>query len=271
MLEKLGQFGLMVIIFQSKAILKMKNRMLLLLLLLFPLSSTQGAEVKLSEQLESSLMKRLLGRWAITDSALDKQGQWQKGPGTSWHFYPILNGYAVQDDWISPPLNVPEPMGGRQFGTNIRIFNPSEQRWEMAWASSKGQKVDTFTATEKDGQIIMTGQFNGKSSRITFFDVKADVGDRLHTAKPQGDVLHLHDHGANGAPVLCDVAVGSIFHATLPFTLPINSLRQYAALATKREGGRGVVADARRTTSIIPLPSSAPRPVRRHHAHPTSP
>ena len=155
----------------------MKNRMLLLFLLLFPLSNIQAGEVKLSEQLESSLMKNLLGHWAITDSTLDKQGQWQKGPGASWHFYPILNGHAVQDDWISPPLNVPEPKGGRQFGTNIRIFNPAEQRWEMAWASSKGQKVDTFTATEKDGQIIMTGQFNGNKSRITFFDFKADSFD----------------------------------------------------------------------------------------------
>lgn len=74
-------------------------------------------------------------------------------------------------------MNAPEPKGGRQFGTNIRIFNPAEQRWEMAWASSKGQKVDTFTATENDGQIIMTGQFNGNTSRITFFDFKADSFD----------------------------------------------------------------------------------------------
>lgn len=78
----------------------MKNRILLLFLLLFPLSNIQAAEAVLSEQLEGSLMKNLLGHWAITDSTLDKQGQWQKGLGASWHFYPILNGHAVQDDWI---------------------------------------------------------------------------------------------------------------------------------------------------------------------------
>ncbi len=38
----------------------------------------------------------------------------------------------------------------------------------MAWASVKGQKVDTFTAVEQDRQIIMSGLFNGQNSRITF-------------------------------------------------------------------------------------------------------
>ncbi len=128
----------------------------------------------LSEQLENSLMKKLLGHWQIADSSIDAAGQWQDGPGASWHFYPILNGHAVQDDWVSPPLTQAAPAAGRQYGTNIRIFNPKKNQWEMAWASVKGQQVDTFVATENEQQIVMTGLFSGRQSRITFYDIKAD-------------------------------------------------------------------------------------------------
>jgi hypothetical protein len=139
------------------------------------MSNTSHAEVGLlSKQLNNSLMKNLLGKWEITDSSLNQQGQWQAGNGASWHFYTILNGYAVQDDWVAPALDKPEPEAGRQYGTNIRIFNPKENRWEMAWASVKGQKVDTFTAIEQDGAIIMSGQFNGNTSRITFYDIQSN-------------------------------------------------------------------------------------------------
>ena len=142
------------------------------------MSITSHAEVGLlSEQLENSVMKKMLGKWEITDSSLNQQGQWQAGNGASWHFYTILNGYAVQDDWVAPALDKPEPEAGRQYGTNIRIFNPKENRWEMAWASVKGQQVDTFTAIEQDGAIIMSGQFNGNTSRITFYNIEANKFD----------------------------------------------------------------------------------------------
>ena len=128
----------------------------------------------LSLALEQSLMRQLLGHWQIADSSLDAEGKWLPGPGADWHFYPILNGHAVQDDWTAPPLSQPAPASGRQYGTNIRIYNTKKSQWEMAWASSKGQQVDTFVATETDTAIIMTGLFNGQHSKITFYDIKAN-------------------------------------------------------------------------------------------------
>ncbi|WP_223787494.1 hypothetical protein [Marinicella meishanensis] len=147
---------------------------LLAAFLLCAVGAAWAKEPTLSAQMEASLMKALLGEWQIQDSSLGTDGQWQAGPGADWHFYPILNGHAVQDDWISPPLRQPAPASGRQFGTNIRIFNPAENRWEMAWASVKGQQVDTFMATETAESIIMTGEFNGQNSRITFYDIQPE-------------------------------------------------------------------------------------------------
>lgn len=126
---------------------------------------------------ETAQLATLLGDWAITDWSLQQDGTWAEAGGAEWHWYTILDGTAIQDDWISPALDQPEPEAGRQFGTNIRIYNPAEQRWEMAWASSNGKKVDTFVATVSDGQLVMTGVFGGRQSRITFFDMTEDSFD----------------------------------------------------------------------------------------------
>jgi len=114
---------------------------------------------------------RLLGHWKIQDYRLDEDNQWQEGPGAQWHFYWILDGNAIQDDWISPALDQPAPETGRQYGTNIRIFNPKLKHWEMAWVSNTGAKVDIFTAKSRSGNLIMKGNYNGIATRITFYDM----------------------------------------------------------------------------------------------------
>lgn len=119
----------------------------------------------------------LLGKWEITDSSIDKQGKWQLGVGADWNWYTILDGHAIQDEWIQPSLSKDIDNNKRQYGTNIRIYNPQKNQWEMAWASNGGKKIDTFTAKGKDGTIIMTGIYSGENTRITFYNMKADTFD----------------------------------------------------------------------------------------------
>ena len=137
---------------------------------------------------ETMQFARLVGEWKITDYSLDQNGEWQQGPGADWNWYLILNGFAVQDDWISPPLADPEPEAGRQFGTNIRIYNPAENRWDLAWASNNGQQVDTFVAVADGDDVVMTGIFGGRPSRITFFDITDTTFDwRLEFQNPEDE------------------------------------------------------------------------------------
>ena len=114
---------------------------------------------------------RLVGKWEIKDASLGKDGKWQTGPGANWNFYWILGGSAIQDDWISPGYKTPTPAKGRQYGTNIRIFNPKTEQWEMAWAANSGKKIDTFKATSDDKSMVMNGIYNNQPTRITFFDI----------------------------------------------------------------------------------------------------
>ena len=129
---------------------------------------------------------QLVGAWRVKDSVLDQDGNWQDGNGADWNFYWILGGAAIQDDWIAPPMSVPAPETGRQFGTNIRIYNPKEERWEMAWASNTGAKVDTFSALEADGQLRMRGFFNGIDSQIIFYDITDQHFSWKLQRKPEG-------------------------------------------------------------------------------------
>jgi len=146
-------------------------------ILLFQLHAAVAVELhKVQQQskaapIETSQFGQLVGKWAITDSGIDKKGNWKAGPGADWNFYWILNGTAIQDDWISPSLDKDEPKTGRQFGTNIRIYNPKLKRWEMAWASNNGAKVDTFKAKAEGESVVMKGFYAGAETKITFFNI----------------------------------------------------------------------------------------------------
>ncbi|MEJ2130117.1 MAG: hypothetical protein P8Y95_00455 [Gammaproteobacteria bacterium] len=105
----------------------------------------------------------LLGTWEISQRTLKRGATDPSDPASwivseypkEWRFYTILNGHAVQDDFISPASWVDVPESQRSYGTNIRVFNEKKGKWEMAWISSTAREVWKFTATSKEGEIVM--------------------------------------------------------------------------------------------------------------------
>lgn len=148
---------------------------LLTLFLLFISLNISADEKQVT--IENTLFNQLIGEWAITDSSLTPDGTWKAGLGADWNFYKILNGNAIQDNWIAPPIGVEVKNGQRQFGTNIRIFNPKESQWEMGWIASNGKELKTFTAIEDNEKIVMKGVFGGGNSQITFFNITENSFD----------------------------------------------------------------------------------------------
>lgn len=156
------------------------NKRFLILLFFFPTLSLAIKDTYTINPLASVETKQyapLLGNWEITDSSLDKEGKWQTGSGADWNWYTILNGQAIQDDWIQPSLDKKIEAGKRQYGTNIRIYNPEKGKWDQIWTSSGSKKFDQFTAIKKDGTIVMRGFYAGNESRITFFNIKTNSFD----------------------------------------------------------------------------------------------
>ena len=99
----------------------------------------------------------LIGSWLVSGRKLSPDGQtWTENPHPAlWHFYRILHGHGIQDDWISPAPHISIDGSTRIYGTNIRIFNATEKRWEMAWIDSTNRIVRSFTAISTDDEIIM--------------------------------------------------------------------------------------------------------------------
>jgi hypothetical protein len=121
----------------------------------------------------------LIGSWRTSEEGLKPDGSgWHVAKSADWHFYWAMDGWAVRDEYYSPPLDdhSVEP-SQRQIGTNIRIFNQESGQWIMAWLTKEGKRVDTYFATTDGQSIVMTTApliKGGKHRRITFFDIHKD-------------------------------------------------------------------------------------------------
>jgi hypothetical protein len=124
---------------------------------------------------ETALLGRLVGLWEASMVRRNPDGSWQdRATRYLWRWYFILDGHAIQDDWIRV-RNGSETNPGqshRVIGTNIRIYNPDEQQWHMAWIDSGQRRLATFTAANVDGSIVMTGRnAMGRQVRNTFSNI----------------------------------------------------------------------------------------------------
>ncbi len=87
-----------------------------------------------------------------------------------WRWYFILDGHAIQDDWIKL-----EEGNRAVVGTNIRIFNPEEEQWQMAWIDTTNRRLATFTAVSEGDTIVMTGHnAQGRMVRNTFSNITGE-------------------------------------------------------------------------------------------------
>ncbi|WP_299083774.1 hypothetical protein [uncultured Paraglaciecola sp.] len=121
--------------------------------------------------------QKMLGSWRTTEESLKPDGSgWKQAGSADWHFYTTLNGWAVQDEYFSPPLSEEvAPASKRQMGTNIRVFDNDKKQWLMIWTTTAGKAVNLFSAESNDKQIVMRSKQKtpqGKYSRITFFDLQ---------------------------------------------------------------------------------------------------
>ena len=148
---------------------------------------------------ETEYLGQLIGVWDATQSVRNRDGTWAENKSKAeWKWYYILNGHAIQDDWISPPLNDTSSNSPRSFGTNIRIYNSKEKQWEMAWIDSQRRKLATFKAVYEDGKIIMNGRnAGGQTVRNTFYNIANDSFDwkqewTMDKGKTWFDVSRIH-------------------------------------------------------------------------------
>lgn len=119
---------------------------------------------------------KLVGQWSTTEESLKTDGSgWEPSKGADWDFFWAFGGWGIQDTYYSPPLkDALDDENTRQRGINLRIYNPTENKWVMAWLTVSSTKPSTFTATSTDEEIVMQADVlnpQGFHRRITFFDI----------------------------------------------------------------------------------------------------
>lgn len=150
----------------------------LLLLLVAITLKADATAINSDAPAELTHWDNMIGKWRTKEEGLKPDGSgWEASKGADWIFYRTMDGWAIQDEYFSPPLDtVLDDPAKRQIGTNIRIFNPEKKQWLMAWATKAGKTVDLYTATSSPEKIVMLGRPGnaGKFRRITFFDMQKD-------------------------------------------------------------------------------------------------
>lgn len=142
-----------------------------------PLLHTASAPTNVHPNLNQ--FGRLAGTWHIEQQLLPAKGSWQDIAPAQWNFHYAIGGHAIQDHWIQPPSSQPlSPGEVRQYGTNIRIYDPETDSWQITWASSDSPSFTTYDAkANEDGEMIMSGpdpDRPGVTQRITYFDIRND-------------------------------------------------------------------------------------------------
>ena len=124
---------------------------------------------------ETEMFGQFKGIWQADQSVLNSDGTWYniKNPAI-WKWYYILDGHAIQDDWIT----VDSLNRENTVGTNIRIFNDQEKKWYIAWIDKTNRKLATFTATSDSGKIFMEGtNAKGRQVKTTFYNISENDFD----------------------------------------------------------------------------------------------
>ncbi|KAA3613108.1 MAG: hypothetical protein D8M58_12430 [Calditrichaeota bacterium] len=126
---------------------------------------------------ETKLLSQLFGEWDAYQVKRNKDGSWSSDTTHSaWRWYSILDGHAIQDDWITiSPGWTPER---KIVGTNIRIYNAKEKQWHMAWIDKTNRRTATFTAKNENDTVIMSGKnAMGRDVKITFYNFTKETFD----------------------------------------------------------------------------------------------
>jgi hypothetical protein len=124
---------------------------------------------------ETELLGQLVGTWDIDQSIINSDGTWgDRKVKAKWKWYYILDGHAIQDDWITFDSLNDEVV----TGTNIRIYNSEEKQWYMAWIDKANRRLATFTAVNDNGKVIMDGtNAKGRHIKNTFFNISKNEFD----------------------------------------------------------------------------------------------
>jgi hypothetical protein len=98
------------------------------------------------------LFGQFAGSWEHTWRFFD--GRENASGSGQWHFGWVLQGRAVQDVFIA--YNADGSL--YDYGSTIRVYDPAQERWNIAYLGPLTQTCRTFTARMVEDEIVLEGR-----------------------------------------------------------------------------------------------------------------
>jgi len=118
--------------------------------------------------------------WLVGSWELDVVHYWgadvsSRGLKGEAHFAWVLEGRAVQDVWIMPP--VPERTGAldksmNMYGTTLRVWDPAIKAWRISWSNPAGDHYEQQIGRWSGKDVVQVGtRANGTPTRWRFVEI----------------------------------------------------------------------------------------------------
>lgn len=118
----------------------------------------------------------LIGSWALDVTDRLDDGTIRKAAGEC-HAAWVLEGRAVQDVWISPPIgarSASTPRLGNRFGSTLRVYDPALRAWRVTWTNPVSGIQTALVGRRVGDDVVQEGQDpRGNSMRWCFRKITA--------------------------------------------------------------------------------------------------
>ncbi|MDH3523875.1 MAG: hypothetical protein OES32_09840 [Acidobacteriota bacterium] len=106
----------------------------------------------------------LIGEKRCTTRNMQPDGTYADAGEAEWNGRYILDGWAIEDEWIKTL-----PDGTVFRGINIRSFNPETRKWDNRWLATGSLQWKYFEAEQVGDTMVMIGG-EGEDFRGPFVD-----------------------------------------------------------------------------------------------------
>jgi hypothetical protein len=122
------------------------------------------------------LFGQFVGSWDVESRRPTPDGTTRVLRG-EWHFFWALEGRAIQDVIISPPIGERDPRKWRMgdYQTAVRFYRPESDTWDVTAISPPFNQVHRLVARKVGQRIVLEGTTpDGTPERWSFNDITPD-------------------------------------------------------------------------------------------------
>ncbi len=126
-----------------------------------------------------NLFGQFVGSWALEVTNYFPDGRSETVPG-EWRFGWVLQGRAVQEVYMARAGR------HREYGTAVRIYDPSQDAWRIAWSGPMRGRQILLTGRPRGAEIVMEGAENAVKLQWVFSHLR-DTSFRWRALESEDD------------------------------------------------------------------------------------